>query len=157
MKTPEKKKRISFKKSQLMKRTFVKEWCKNGYHGTQAAIDAGYSPKSARTQASALLRQKGVIKMIEEEEKEMTARLNLDQDKVLRDLEVTRRLAQTDGQYGVAVRATELQGKHLEMFVDRTKFGLDTDLLEALVNQKETLIKKIKLLAQGGDLQDIEE
>lgn len=54
-------------RSQLSVRqaNFAENWVKNGGNGTQAAIDAGYAPKSAHVQASRQLKNDKVRKYIE--------------------------------------------------------------------------------------------
>lgn len=48
-------------------------------------------------------------------------KLELTAERVLQDLEEVRQRALSDGQYAPAVRAIELRGKHIGMFVDRTE------------------------------------
>src|SRR5665648_22089 len=101
---------------------------------TQAAIRAGYSPKTARSQGQRLLTKPDVRKAIDEAQKVRQVRTQISADYVLNSLkEVAERCMQAEpvidkdgkspGIYrfdsaGVN-RALELLGKHLKMFTDR--------------------------------------
>jgi phage terminase small subunit len=102
----------------------------------QAAIRAGYSDKTAEVQASRLLSYAKIKQAIIEATKEMTERVHIDQDWVLARLKlISDRCVQETpvydkdgnetGEYRFdangANRATELLGKHLAMFTDRSE------------------------------------
>lgn len=110
-------------------------------NGTQAAIRAGYSEKTAGVQASRLLANVNIRARIEELKKTRADRLNLDAYWVLKRLMdisdramqqepvmefdyVEQRLVPT-GEYQFdssgANKATELIGKHLGMFEETVK------------------------------------
>jgi len=55
-------------------------------NGTQAAIRAGYSNKSARQQASQNLTNPAIVKAIEEKQAERALRVGVSQDRVLSEL-----------------------------------------------------------------------
>lgn len=126
------------------------------YNGTQAAIRAGYSEKSAKQQAARLLKEEGVSDRIRELQKEQVERLAISQDYVMLQLldtykccrkptpvmewdYVQREMVET-GEYAFdskgALKSLELIGKHLGMF-DK-KFaqtpGEKSNLLEMLIN-----------------------
>lgn len=109
------------------------------YNGTQAAIRAGYSKKTAHVQASALLRNPKVLTRVRELQKEQTERLAISQDWVVLQLvDVVqkskdpipvmewdyeeKKLVKT-GEYSFdskgATKALELLGKHLGMYTDK--------------------------------------
>ena len=114
-------------------RVFVQEFLVD-LSATQAAIRAGYSPKTARSQGQRLLTKPDVRKAVEEAQKARQERTNISADYVLNSLkEVAERCMQAEpvldrdgkptGIYrfdsaGVN-RALELLGKHLKMFTDR--------------------------------------
>ena len=105
------------------------------YNGTQAAIRAGYSQKSAASQANRLLRDADVLSRVRELQKEQTERLCLSADWVVQRLmQVVDRCLQLEpvlewdyeekckkptGQYVFdskgANQALETLGKHLGM------------------------------------------
>jgi phage terminase small subunit len=104
----------------------------------QAAIRAGYSPKTAENQASRLLSYVKVQEYIKEKQNKLTEKLELDAEWVLRRLkEISDRCVQAEpvmvrnsdgemvesGEYRFdssgANKATELIGKHLGMFGDK--------------------------------------
>ena len=88
---------------------------KNG-NGTQAAIAAGYAPKSAHVSASLLIRRPKVQRRI----KRLTRRHEITADRVLTRLDNLSARAEESGNYPAAVRAEELIGKSLGMWVDRS-------------------------------------
>ena len=105
-------------------------------NATQAAIRAGYSPKSAHVQASRLLSKANVAQRVEELKAEGTKRLDVRSEDVIGMLLASYTDAKADRQHGPAVRAAELLGKRLGMFIDRAQLELrqmsDDDLIREL-------------------------
>lgn len=129
---------------------FVEEYLTD-LNATQAAIRAGYSKRSANVTGARLLTNDSVSHAIAEAQAKRSARVEIDQDWVLRNLQAVfercmeaepvmtfdreeRRMVQAvDGQ-GRSVwqfdstganRALELIGKHLGMFTDRLRLSGD--------------------------------
>ena len=88
-------------------------------NATQAAIRAGYSAKTATVQGPRLLFNERILKRIEELQDLIAVRNEIDTDRVISMLQDTYHAAMAAKQFGPAVRAAELLGKHLSMFVDR--------------------------------------
>ena len=109
-------------------------------NATQAAIRAGYSPKTANEQASRLLANVNIAAAVAEAQAERATRTEINQDYVLNNLvEITERCMQKRpvlGSFGVQItdedgnrvwafnsqganRALELIGKHLGMFTEK--------------------------------------
>ena len=106
------------------------------FNGTQAAIRAGYSPKTARVQASQLLTNPNISARVRELQKERLDRLILNQDFVV--LQIVDTIQQCKGGYPVktlnpktgkyeeigmyqfdsrgCLKGLELLGTHLGMF-----------------------------------------
>jgi phage terminase small subunit len=86
-------------------------------HGTNSAIAAGYAENSARTQAWKLRKRPEVQARIAE-----LYELNLEKHagKILSDLEHHRKLALAKNDIASANKATELQGKAIGMFYERS-------------------------------------
>ncbi len=124
--------------------TFVEEYLID-LNGKQAAIRAGYSPKTAEVQASRLLSNAKVTEYVQELQGARSERTEITQDYVLESIYSTvERCKQTEpvtDRTGAAVmvensegdivpaytfnamgvfKGTELLGKHLGMFIDRT-------------------------------------
>lgn len=116
-----------------------KKFCKEyviDYNGTQAAIRAGYSEKTAKVQASQLLREEKILTVIKSYQKEQMQELCLSEEKVINDLYTilmhcmsAQPVMEWDyeehdyvktGEYQFdskgALKAIELLGKHLGMF-----------------------------------------
>ena len=106
-------------------------------NATQAAIRAGYSKKTAREQASRLLSNVNVQAYIQEQMKARSERTQISQDKVLQDIETVKQDAMAgDMNHAAALKACELQGKHLGMFIDRT-INTNTSLADLLALSKQ--------------------
>lgn len=97
---------------------FVKEYLID-LNATQAAIRAGYSEHTAQQQGSRLLLNAVIGRAIAGAQGLRAGRLEITAEKVLRDLEEQRLAAKEDGQHSAAIRASELQGKHVGMFGER--------------------------------------
>jgi phage terminase small subunit len=111
-------------------RRFVDEYLVD-LNATQAAIRAGYSEKTARQIADQNLSKLYIKSAIESRMKDREQRIEITQDKVLKDLEAIKQHAMQishDAQgnaymnnYASAIKATELQGKHLGMFKEKVE------------------------------------
>lgn len=123
-------------------------------NGTQAAIRAGYSHKTACEQASRLLANVKVQQYIIEKQDEKSEKLNISHEWVLQRLkDISDRCVQAEpvlirslegdmiesGEYrfdsGGANKSTELIGKHLGMFGDKldvTSKGLPLGLINTV-------------------------
>lgn len=117
---------------------FVEEYIKD-LNATQAAIRAGYSKKTARSQGARLLTNVDILEAIQEAKEERSERTKIDQDYVLTNIQkviercmqvqqVDNCLTQTeDGELAQAfmfkeqgaLKGLELLGKHLGMFKDK--------------------------------------
>lgn len=97
---------------------FVKEYLVD-LNATQAAIRAGYSKKTAASIGDENLRKPAIKEALDKAIKKRADKVEITAEKVLRDLEDARIAARADRQFAPAIRASELQGRHLKMFVDR--------------------------------------
>ena len=100
-------------------------------NATQAAIRAGYSEKTAKSVGSENLTKPDIQRAIQEAISKREIRTEITQDKVLSDIEDIKRHAMNDAfdaqgnkvmnNYPAALKAAELQGKHLGMWVDKAE------------------------------------
>ena len=98
---------------------FVEEYLVD-LNGTQAAIRAKYSPKTANEQAARLLAKASISKAIttaQAERAAKTARTALD---VLKDIQDVTKSAREEGDLKTALKGLEMEGKHLGMFDKQT-------------------------------------
>lgn len=143
---------------------FAKEYIKD-LNATQAAIRAGYSPKTAKQQGQRLLTRDDVQGYVQKEMDKRSKRAGLTADDVLRDIkEIKARCMQAvpvldrngmeTGEYKFdatnALKACELEGKHLKLFTDKHEItgkdgaplvdlsGLTTEELRALAKLGKT-------------------
>lgn len=86
-------------------------------NGTQAAISAGYSARTAQQQASRLLRQPQIKSKIEARQQQASQEIQITLHDILTELETTRVQALANGQCNAAISATMSKAKLL---------GLDT-------------------------------
>ncbi len=105
-------------------------------NATQAAKEAGYSGRTAYAQASRLLRNVKVDTCIRELQAAAAKRTEITADRVLQMLIDSYADAKAAKQHGPAVRAAELLGKHLAMFVDRQQISeVESLSYEQLIEQ----------------------
>lgn len=103
---------------------FVEEYLID-LNATQAAIRAGYSAKTANTNGPRLMVNAGIQSAIQKAQAARSERTQITVDKVLDDIELIKLNAmqqEDDGKminHAGALKACELQGKHLKMFVDK--------------------------------------
>lgn len=99
---------------------FVEEYCID-YNATQAAIRAGYSPKSAEVTACRLLRNAKICEAIDQKRVKIAEKAELSAEWVLRELARNHELAKGIGELAASNKALELIGKHLGMFKDKVE------------------------------------
>ena len=109
-------------------RRFVDEYLID-LNATQAAIRAGYSAKTAGQIGEQNLKKLEIQELLTERMKAREKRTEITQDSVLRDIEAIKRDAMQSipdkegnlvmANHAAALKASELQGKHLGMFKDR--------------------------------------
>lgn len=116
-------------------------------NATKSAIAADYSENSARTQGWRLLKNIDVKRRILELYNEKLRDNNVTQNSVLANLMHDRILARQAGQYSVAVRCTELEGKYLSMFTDRL-VNVDPEKEQARRKINAEELKQLERLAR---------
>ena len=103
---------------------FVEEYLID-LNATQAAIRAGYSAKTANRMGSENLSKPVIAEAVQKAQMARSERTQITVDKVLEDIELIKlnAMQQEDGgkmiNHAGALKACELQGKHLKMFVDK--------------------------------------
>jgi phage terminase small subunit len=128
----------------LRQRAFVCEYLID-LNATQAALRAGYSQKTAGSLGHELLKKPEIEAAISEAMKDRQQRTLITADKVLTDIELIKSDAMrtkvgNDGNaeminHGAALRACELQGKHLQLWTEKSVVehrGAVADLFAAL-------------------------
>ena len=100
------------------RRLFVDEYLLD-LNATQAAIRAGYSPKTAYSQGQRLLKNDEVRQLIDKAQAARAVRLQASSDWVIEELRRNHLDARKRGDIGQSNRALELLGKHLGMFMPK--------------------------------------
>ena len=106
-------------------------------NATQAAIRAGYSAKTAAQQGERLLRKVDIAGQVTKAQAERSKRTEDSQDAVIADLLRLLDGAETAEQFAAAIRAAELRGKHLGMFLERSETKSEVTLKGELVAKLE--------------------
>jgi phage terminase small subunit len=97
---------------------FVQEYLID-LNATQAAIRAGYSDKTARSSGQRMLTNVDIQEAIQKGQLNRAQRVRRTADDVLTDILRIGRKAEETGEFGPALKAAELEGKHLGMFTDK--------------------------------------
>lgn len=100
-------------------------------NATQAAIRAGYSPKTAQEQSSRLLSNVMVQNELAQRMAEQSRRTGINADRVLRELAAmgfadTNDIVRLRMKGADRVKALELLGKHLGLFTDKVQLEVDS-------------------------------
>jgi phage terminase small subunit len=103
------------------------------YNGTRAAIRSGYSEMTAQEQSSRLLLNVIIQARIAELEEQTAKELSIEKADIYRMLLDTLYLARQERNLGVMTKCTELIGKMIGSFVDRSEVAvsLSKDLIES--------------------------
>lgn len=88
---------------------FIQHYMANGGNGTQAAIAAGYSERSARVTACELLKMEKIQRRMQPAQEEQKERLGLDADWIISRL--MKEAGDPENSEAARVRALELLGK----------------------------------------------
>ena len=104
-----------------IKKATVKKKLIEGQDAKSATLAAGYAPSSANN-ATAL----SSVKQCQAEIiNEITSQVTV--ENVLKEINETRKLANKNKDFSTGLRATELKGKYLAMFTDKTEINSGDD------------------------------
>lgn len=113
---------------------FVEEYIKDP-NATQAAIRAGYSPKTAQEQSSRLLSNVMISEAIKAKRLKISEKVELSQEWVLEKLKLIVDRTTKDDTFDPkgANKSLELIGKHIGMFSDKLKITPDERITVQIV------------------------
>ena len=101
---------------------FIAEYQKD-LNGTQSAIRAGYSKKTAKEQAARLLSNANIRETVETKNQSICEKLGIDSEYILSGIkelaETTKKLNPKWYNPSASAKAHELLGKHLKLFTDK--------------------------------------
>ena len=135
-------------------RDFVDEYLVD-LNATQAAIRAGYSEKTAYSIGQRLLKNVEVQAMIANRMEERSKRTEITQDRVLTDIELIKQDAMRKAydkngneamiNHTSALKACELQGRHLQMWNDKMAITIESITDEELNGKITEFIKVLRI------------
>ena len=105
-------------------------------NATQAAIRAGYSEKTARSQGQRMLTNVDVANAIAAGQAERSERTEITQDYVLTSIMETMEQRKGTGKHSnpnAVLKGAELLGRHLALFTDRHEHGGDLKHIHKVV------------------------
>lgn len=108
------------KKLTAKQQRFVDEYLID-LNATQAAIRAGYSEKTARSQGQRLLTNVDIARVIKKAQSAISERNSVTQDDVIRGLLTEAKWMGEGSSHSARVSAWEKLGKHLGMFKDKVE------------------------------------
>lgn len=120
---------------------FVREYLVD-MNATQAAIRAGYSPRSASRIAVELLNKTHVAQAVQEAQNARAAQSQRTAQDVLRDIQEVTRDARQSGQLKIALRGLELEGRHLGMFTERVEMSGALNL-SAIIEEARARVRSL--------------
>lgn len=88
--------------------TFCLQYVKNNFNGKQAAIFAGYSPKTAESQASRLLRTVKVKNRLKEIQDELAKTFGIDMQEIVDSIKQTKELAKAVNDLTNALKSDDM-------------------------------------------------
>lgn len=125
-------------------RLFIAEYLKDR-NAVQAAIRAGYSPKSAHVTAYTILDYPSVKQELDSQLKAQTHRVLMSADKILLDIKEIGDKAREEGDWKSALRSRELLGKNLALFTDKVDVNAKVEKGFADLPADEKLKKLVEL------------
>ena len=128
---------------------FVAEYVANGGHAGKAALAAGYKPSAAARFGPRLAAQPAVRAAIEARQAKVLGKLELTAEAVLGEL---AKVAFDVELSPLKVKALELLGKHLQLFIERVDMRVDSMSPDERAARAAALLAtaRERLLASGG-------
>ncbi len=128
----------------------------------QAAIEAGYTERSATVTSTRLMKRPEVQQYIAQLQAEAAQRNKVSHDEVIEKLRESYRDAKAANQFGPAVRAAELLGKSTGMFKDQLyltelQATSDDDLIKNLAKNDKKKAAVLRELLGPPDTFDVPE
>jgi len=119
-------------------KTFCREYIID-LNGTQAAIRAGYSKKTANEQAAQLLAKLSIKEYVQSLMSERSQRTEITADFVLNGIKDVSVRARSVDDFSAELKSYELLGKHLKMFTDKVDHSFDPNAPLAITVTKRVV------------------
>jgi phage terminase small subunit len=111
-------------------------------NGTQAAIRAGYSAKTAYSIAEEILRKPEIVDAIQAGMDRRAKKINLTGEDILANIARLAQKAEDMDDTSNALRANELLGKHLKLFTDKIEIDVGGELAQRIKEARERSIRR---------------
>ena len=115
-------------------KAFITYYFNNGLNATKAAIDAGYSEKSAMSIGCMLLKKPHIAAKIEELKQEIADKIEIDVEWLQNELVTNVHAARNDGKYADSNNAIKMIGELIGAFQKEKDSGITVNVLELLGN-----------------------
>ena len=94
-------------------------------NATKSAVRSGYTETTAKANCGRMLADPKVKARIDELKAERIKRVQIEADDVIERLVRIANKSEEEGDWHATIRATELLGKHLAMFTDKSKIQIE--------------------------------
>jgi Phage terminase, small subunit len=128
---------------------FCQEYMKD-FNKLRAYLAAGYTSENARVTAYRVFNKPVVQARLAQLQRDRAMKNEVTIQQVISSLHRIAESAEGEGKYAAAIRAFELLGKHLGMFIDRTEATVKHEL-NADVEQVEREIARLVDVAFGNE------
>ena len=118
-------------------------------NGTQAAIRAGYSHKTARQIATEMLSKLYIQEYVQSLMDSRSKKVEITAENILLDILDTREAAKEQDKLSERLKCNELLGKHLKMFTDRLDVSSKQEI--SLSESDKEIIERFINKTKGAD------
>ena len=117
-----------------MQHRFIEEYFNTGFNATKAAINAGYSEKSAASMGSMLLKKPHIAAKVKELQEQIADEFDINVEWLQKELIENIRIARESGKIAAANEALKMIGQTIAAFQQGDGDNITVNILELLGN-----------------------